>query len=116
MDSDALFVLAVRGPWRAVLLDRGGYEVADVDECSFTSVRPADLKLAVVRDTALPIDDGFGPRLPIEYREGDMALYIEGSTFDRPADVQIAWYRIEAMAAGLTMAGEIATKVQPVNT
>lgn len=103
-DADAL-----RGPWQAVLAWRDGYVTTwnDADEACADH---DDLRIAIVRDTAVPTDrDGDGMlRMASTYKSTDHLIEWDGEYFDDLDEVRARWLQAQAMVAGLNIAAATA--------
>lgn len=91
-DQDTTEADALRGPWRAVAADAGGWPTTDIP----TSV-------AAIRVVRVPIaDKQLRPRFHGEPLPDDVAYEVD--TFGDEADVEERWVQAQAMAAGLNAA------------
>lgn len=103
--EDQICAEALRGPWRALIVDDGGCvcdeaELRDLD---------GDVEVVIVRATAMPErdDDGDDDGDPIEsmprsWTGGDQVFSRDG--FGDAAEAMITWRQAQAMAAGLNAA------------
>lgn len=104
IDRKQISAEALAGPWQAVLADRFG-EVMTIDEFDEWQVDPDDVKVVIVRGTAVPTDrhDTGELRLPGSWRSDDRL--VEFDDFEEPEEVEARWAQAQAMAAGLNAAG-----------
>ncbi|WP_327029741.1 hypothetical protein OG989_04245 [Micromonospora sp. NBC_01740] len=88
----------VDGPWKALIVHEG------YTEDDFSELNPDDeVDIVIVRDTALPDDEG---RMPGTYKSADVAfktedIYVDG---DGGTDGPTMFARAQAMSAGLNAA------------
>lgn len=96
-----LYPDTLRGPWKALIVHEGWVET------DFTELDPEDeVDIAIVRDTALPDNEG---KMPGTRKSGDVAFESEDIYVDGEGDPTTAapavYARARAMAAGLNAAG-----------
>lgn len=84
---------AVRGPWRAVL-----HACGDVIPTDQWFGDEGDTSIAIVRDTALPVDNGAsGERMPDRYRDSDVLYRFED--VEEIEDLEARWAQARLVAA-----------------
>jgi hypothetical protein len=90
---------ALAGPWHAVLADRYGYPI---DQGDIVDYEPDELKVSIVRGSAVPIEVDGEARLPGSWLSADRIA--EFDDFEEPEEVEARWVQAQAMAAGLNTA------------
>lgn len=93
---------ALDGPWLAYLSDADGFVIASPVDADNDGAEPEDLRIQVVRRSALPAEDVGDLRMPGTWASPDRI--VEWDDFDDWDEVKARWVQAQAMAAGLNAA------------